>query len=56
MINIGTHSYFRPRYFAAILLLPKVISSMLILLDGINIAAIMGESVPCTAKKIPTIL
>lgn len=31
-------------------------STILILLAGINIAAIIGDSMPCTAKDKPTIL
>src|SRR4051812_36690999 len=45
--------YFKLIVFAARLLDPNVINKMLRLLAGINIAAIIGDKLPCTAKKIP---
>lgn len=42
--------FFNPSFQAAMLLVPKVISSMLKLLAGIRIAAITGERVPEAAK------
>lgn len=48
--------YFKCIRHALRLLIPKVTNTILILLQGISIAAIIGESAPVTAKYIPMIL
>jgi len=43
-------------HLATTLLLPKVISKIVIELEGIRMAAIKGDKCPCTAKNNPAIL
>ena len=47
---------FKPDFHANILLIPVVISTILIVLQGISIAAATGFSMPCMAKYRPITL